>query len=65
MDRKATWAAIAGFVVIAIIDYGNVYIWPMHPVPPELRDAVKEVTLAVIKGLIGAVLIYIVASRVA
>ncbi len=61
MDKKALYAAIAGFVAVVAVDLGNIYIWSPHPIPPEARDATKDIIVAVIQGGLSAVFIYLAA----
>jgi len=60
MDKKALYAAIAGFVAVVFIDLGNIYIWSSHPVPPEAGDA-KDIIVAVVQGGLSAIFIYLAA----
>jgi hypothetical protein len=55
---RAAWAAIAGAFIVIAIDLGNIYIWPGHPVPPDIRDALKDIIIALVKGAVTGVLIY-------
>lgn len=61
MDKKALYAAIAGFVAVVFIDLGNIYIWSSHPVPPEAGDAIKDIIVAVVQGGLSAIFIYLAA----